>query len=763
MISSVFALKEANTIPEYLVTSKETMLEENYYMNSTLDFLLETHNELLSYRKEFYRTIIESAEENPYIIHEAFSDILSKIKMIIKKILAYIESMIKRFITQLNKFVRSDKHLSKMKSQIAKFPKDESFYITGYNFTLDDNVPVVDIVELDLSEMERIVGDDKVSPEVKLSNITQYIGKLSDERKMDDIRGQILNVDYGIPETNFNNEVFSVFRDGKSEESDITIDKEYVSNALKYFDGYSDKIKSLRRLQNNIKSKYKTLETKVEKIIGADLASDGSSKLANTIGNMDLKNSLDKLLNSEVTQIQRIANYHTQAIASKIDAYNALVMQDRNVLYKALSIVQKDINNTRTMSEATTSYDYTREASYRGYVLEKYFMDLEQRRFVEECLLLSESNIPELKTIHEALKMDKKNIFEKIKQIVKELFQKFMMKMNKFFTGNDEFLKKYKDVILTKKVEEYTLNNMPEYEAGISNIKAHKMKRIDLNSLISRSEDQIQKELLPAYNGDGEFSDFAKRYFLCNNKPNKSEVKSTELKMAEIYAFCLSAKDAVKTLEGEQKMFEQETDSIKNKVLQSMKKTETVDLIGRKYYYSTVLEGFVNEDEAKETGTGTANLKLDVPKADTNQSTSNDNLSDDVKTDDKGKDAETQKKEIQDNKEADSKKVKAAAKDYINTMSTINMAKITAFQKIYSEYMKILRHHVQLATGSMGNTGKFTEEDVKNLKEAMKEYQTAKDKSNAESKIISIYKSRGMVIDARDVQNLVANNAKALG
>lgn len=345
MISSVFALKEANTIPDYLISNKETVLEENYYTNSTLDFLLECHDELLSHRRDFYKTIVESAEENPYIINEAFSDVLSKIKEIIKKILAYIESIIKRFITQLAKFVKSDSYLNKMKNQISKFPKDEHFYVTGYKYTINDNIPIVDVVGLDLSELEDAVKGNKDAT-TKLADIAQVISKISDTRRMDEIRGEILNVDYGIPETNFNNEIFSIFRDGKSEESDIKIDKEYVNTALKYFDGYSDAIKSLKRIQNNIKSKYKTIETKIENIIGSDMTSDGGSKYANEINSgrygsnaiNDLKTSLDKLLTEQVAQVQRISNHHTQAIAAKIDAYNALAVQDKGVLYKALSI-----------------------------------------------------------------------------------------------------------------------------------------------------------------------------------------------------------------------------------------------------------------------------------------------------------------------------------------------------------------------------------------------------------------------------------------
>lgn len=780
MISSVFALKEANTIPEYLISNKETILEENYYTNSTLKFLLETHNELLSYRKDFYKTIMESGEENPYIINEAFSDILLKIKEIIKKILAYIETIINRFKTQLAKFVKSDKYLIKMKSTIAKFPNNEYFYISGYRYTLDDDIPIVDIVGLDLSEIRDII-DNKDNIDTKMSNIAGMITRLSDERRMDEIRGEILNLDYAIQDANFNNELFSIFRDHKSEESDVKIDKEYITKALKYFDGYSDQIKSLKRLQSNIKYKYKNLETQVERIISDNKLSnindiDYKRYGSNTIDDFNI--SLNRLLTDQVSYIQKISNYHLQAIASKIDAYNALVIQDRNVLYKALSIVQKDINNTRIMKESFNSYDYTRESIYKEYLLEKYFMNQEQKIFINECLVLCESNISELKTIHEDLKMNTKNMFEKIKQAVKDIFQKFLMKMNKLFFGNKEFLKKYKNIILTKKIEEYDLNDMPDYQAGINNIRTHKLKRLNLNDIISKEESKIQQELLSSYNGDGEFTEFAKRYFLCDNKPNTPTVKSSSLKMAEIYEFCVKAPDTVKILENDLKEFENEANNIQNKVLQTLKESNIIDIYGEKYYYSSILESFINEDGEKNNTAAPTNdandkaddksndkAKLDLEPSRMDKAKDNKDLDKKVKSDDKSVDADKQAKDVK-NQGVDKTKVESAVKDYINTIRTIQVtAKITAFEKIYSEYMKILRYHVQKATGSMGSTSKFTEDDVKNITNAMKEYKNAKDqnaKDTAAEKIISIYKSNNMVIDNRDVESLVNKNKDKL-
>lgn len=778
MISSVFALKEANTIPDYLIDNKETGLEENYYFNSSLDFLLECQNELLSYRRDFYKFVLETGDENPYIINEAFEDIIDKVKLIIKKILAYIESMVKRFITALNKFVSSDKYIIKMKKEISKFPKDKSFTISGYNYTINDKVPVVDIVGLDLSHIQTAINSishDNEDVDSQMSALADQLTEFVSESGLTNARNQILGVSYNIAESSFANEVFSIYRDGKSEEGNIDIYKEDVNRALADFEGYKNKIKQVNTLRSNIISKYKALESQVDNILKENF-NDKINGSTDSKVRTSLVNHLNVLISEQVAAINKISNYHVQAIAGKLDAYNALVIQDRNILYKALSTVQGDINNMRIM-ENYTSYDYTRDANYKGYLLERYYMNKEQESFVAECLALSESNIPELKVIQEDLKMNIKSKFERLKQFIKEIFQKFLMKINGFITTDKTFLTKYKDIILTKKVEEYTLNDMPDYEAGIKNIKDpnNKLKKLDIKTIIDKTEDQIRKDMLPAFSGDGDFTEFTKNYFLCNNTTGKDRnVKSTQLNMTEIYSFCIGAKDAIKVLEQDRDTFSSAAEAAKNEVMKNATKTEAVSIYGEKYYYSSVLESYINEDgETQNNGTSTANntasgdaktdTKVDFEVPNQDKTDNNKNLKDDVKSDDKGKDAEQQAKE---NKNADSKKVEETATWYLNTLKTICSAKITAFQKIYKEYMKILRYHVSKATGSLGTTSNFTDDDKKAITDAMKEYKNAKDengKTNAANKIINIYKSKNIVIDAHDVQNLVNKNANKLG
>lgn len=807
MISSVFSLKEANSIPDYLIPTSETKLEENYYFNSSLDFLLECHDELLSYRRDFYRTVLE-AGENSYIINESFEDVIQKIKDIIKKVLAYIESIFRRFVTSLNKFVSSDKYLAKMKKEIHKFPSDESFNMTGYHFTFRDHVPSTNVTGLTMdhlnSVLARVTKDGTKTPkeiEAELASLTAELVPFTGEDALETARMQILGLTRKVPESSFANEIFAVFRDGSSEEGSITIDKSEVNRALKDYDEYKEKIKQVTRLKKELDATYKRLETEVDNAIKNNI-NNSINTGANVAGSAkdSILNTLNALIAEHVNTISKISNYHLLAFSGKIDAYNAATVQDKNILYRALSVVQKDIKNMKVMEGYDyTSYDYTREGRYKDYLIERYIMNMNQQTFVEECLALSESNIPELKVIQEDLKMNAKNLFERLKELFRSLYQKFLMKMNKFIIGDKEFLTKYKDIILTKKVDEFTLNDMPDYQAGIKNIKDHKLQKIDISTIVSETEEGIRSKILPAYKGGEDFTEFAKKYFLSNNTEPK-DVKSTEIKMAEIYAFCIQAKDAIKVLESDQQTFTTAADNAKNAVINAINKvnTEAYDEFGEKFYYSTVLESYITEGKFNTSGKSTvgetiktaknqnnsqqssptitkndsngdavntdksnSNLKLD-PEKTSEEPKENKNLKDDVKSDEtQGKSDEEQAKE---NQNAESKKVEETAKWYLSALSTVCRAKITAFQKIYKEYMKILRYHVAQATGSMGTTAKFTEDDRKEIKEIIKSYRDAENdegKNNAIDRLKSVYKTRQMVIDNHDAKNIIEKNLKA--
>ena len=76
-----------------------------------------------------------------------------------------------------------------MRKEIKKFPRGETFQISGYNFTISENIPAVDIHGLDLnnlrSELNKILQDNDIE-----SVIYSLIDLESDfkESKMDEIR-----------------------------------------------------------------------------------------------------------------------------------------------------------------------------------------------------------------------------------------------------------------------------------------------------------------------------------------------------------------------------------------------------------------------------------------------------------------------------------------------------------------------------------------------------------------------------------------------
>lgn len=848
MISSVFTLKDSY-VPETLVSVKKTNLVEGYHLNSTLNFLVESHKSLLSCRQDFYRSIVESSwNDNKYTIDESFNEVIYNIKNIIRKNIDYLDVCVKRFETQLNKYIDSDKYIMKKKEQLKNFPSGASFNTSGFEFTFKDDIPSIDIVGLDLNELKdelKSISDNDIIS--KLAKLSELLTKLSDQ-KFDQVCGEILGCD-PISQVDFMNSVFTTYRDGKSEECTLCIGKEDVFNAVNNYDNYKDMIKQIKTLQNQIINKYKTLENQIDEIIKSNLYLDGNTRLNTGVDSIKsfseykskLSNALDELVVSLTNRIQKISTFHLQAFAGKLDAYNSKIIQDRSILYSALNIMNS--TNVELTDEFAidfaieeTSYDYTRDAAIYDYIVKKSELDLRQQRFVQECLVLIEGNIPELKTINEDLKMDKENIFDRIKAFIKKIFDKFLMKINKLIYNDKEFLTKYKDIITKVKIDSYQLNDMPNFEAGIKNIKNHKMQHLDIKKILPLNEEQIKQEVLPAYKGTEDYKEVAKRYFLCNNEPNRETVQSETLNMVEIYDFCVNASNALSQLKSDKDFVLKESDVIKTKVVavangqapdvskaasdaaakDTTKNNETTktnessieDLLVDTYYYSSVLETYITEDEKKyktydpkakssdnnkskkeeegsspkivsdkekENSNGSSNDqsksedKVDF-KVDSKDSEEHKNLKNDV-TQDREKDVKDADKQAEENRNAEAKKVKEVSEWYINALKDVYTCKITSFQKIYQEYMKILRYHVSHATENMdASTDKFTDNDQKEIIDAMKKWVEAdKDteknenekkaaKDSAIESIKSAYKSKNIVIDDNDANSLITKN-----
>lgn len=787
MISSIFTLKEQTTIPDSLVSIQNTTLEESYF-NSTLNFLLECQNEMLSYRQDLYKTLLE--EDNPTIVNEAFNDILNGLKAAVKKILAYIETLVKRFVTQIAKFIQSDKYILINKKNIQKFTDDDKFKITGFEYTFKENIPVIDIPGLDLSELKQeLKSIANVDITQKINKLDELNVRLNNNAVLDELRAQVLHLETPIPENSYANEAFCVYRDGESEEHTIHIKRANVLNSLNDYENYKDKIKIAERDKERIFKKYKEVQRQLDDISTSSMKSDGS-RVTIKVGDgpeqdysEEFKRKFNNAIMIQSSRIQAICNFHILAFAAKLDALNAATTQDRAILYAALSRVQSHIKNNTfvkedldltidSIKENYTSYDYTNELLYKNYVLEKHFMNLNQKRFINECLVLSESNIPVLKSIHEDLKMDQKNRFEKLKEIVKNIIEKFINKLTEFINRDKKFLENNKETILTKKVTPaYTLNNMPAYSLGIKNINEWKEPTTpQFEKLMTMTEKDIQKIFLPAYDGNGEFVDFAKKYFISNNTEAKDRTsEDEEVSMSNLYNYCVEAPDNINKAKKDKSGYDRVVNSI-SAAMKNMKVNESYSEFGMNYILSTVLEMYINEADGddKKSGVdiqgqnnnssaeskGDAKLDLNTSKEDNNKDQSNN----------ADKDPEDKEQDNKEEKSSNNKKAEETANWHIKAYQTVIGARLTAMQRIYSEYMKIIRYHVK-ALENPGDAN--SDEHSKNLKPLLKEYLDAGDdndkKKAASDKIISYFKSKmSKTIDAHDVQILVNKNLSKL-
>lgn len=756
MISSVFSLKESNMVPDYLKPNKETVLEQNYF-SSSLDYLTECNEELLLFKQSFYRTMLE--EENPYVLNEAYENVKATLKKIIKKVVAYIETLVKRFTTSIAKFISSDKYILSMEEDIKKFPSDKKFTINGYEYTFNRDIPAVDIVGLDVEEIENILKSSKNST-IIYSNLSNIFNRLTDDTTMNKIRSKILNVSYPVAETAYGNELFSIYRDNKSATDDIIIDRDTIIKSLEDYKQYKTKFKDLEDFKYKIKTKYESIEKQIDSITKKSKDINGDDKETSEA----LNNLISNTISSFINQVQRISNLHVQAIAAKMDAYVECIKQEREILFKALNHVHKDIDNTFAMGESNV--DYLRDLEYREYVVEKYFMNKNHQRFVEECLALSENNIPELKTIHEDLKMDVKNKYEKFKELIKQLFEKFRNKITSFFNKDKQFLADNKDAILNKQVPEYTLNNMPQYSLGIKNLQNSNLPVFaDIDKLVSMSEEEVKKAVLPEYDGSKEFNEFATRFFLCNNTESKDIPSSNkdEVNMQEIYNFCSSDK-ILNSIQNDITKYNNEVSRVQSKILNSVSESSVYHEGASNYLYSMVLEQFINEEDATDTKETTK------PEITPNKQQSSDQSKDGAKIDTKVDSNDDKTKEnpkttdTEEKKEAPKTNTKLAETGdwYLKYLRVAIGAKMNAYQTIYTEYMKIIRYHISVVNGEKTDGGDINKDEE--VKKSLKDYLKAdKDsKESAADKVIALFKKFGRTIDRHDVDTIANKNAAKL-
>lgn len=351
--STINGVKEA-TIFDIVAPN---VVEPSYLFEAT-QFILEMDREFASAKKELYISITES-EGNREIVHESFTEFVGKIKNIIRKFLDFIKRLFDKFITKLNGIVKSEKYLEKHKADFSKFTTDDEFDFKGYNFTIDEvplNIKIFKDFEQDVQNLrntlDSITDNDKTSImkaaddayENLMGNLDEYFWKF---------RGEVIGTNNTIEDSDYADELFKVFRNGDFTSETITADSAYIIKALNRTMSFDKTTKSVERDKKNLEKDYSALEKAVEKFskmkfddstknykATLNYGDDSSTPTTREISS-EAKTKIDLFVSKKAEQIQKCANIHTMAFAAKLDALKEEYRQNKAVLYKALSKIQK--------------------------------------------------------------------------------------------------------------------------------------------------------------------------------------------------------------------------------------------------------------------------------------------------------------------------------------------------------------------------------------------------------------------------------------
>ena len=331
-------------------------IEESYFIES-IDFLNETNNELYKYKKELYVSLSEA--DNEYVILESFSDFFTKVKDVIDKFLKFIKTIFDKFIVHINAAIANDKFISQNKKELKKFTDSDNFTFDGYDFTFMPNIPLPDAA---LEFNEDLFCDiySKIGYNLSADGMKTVISNISSDldNKYDEFRAKVIGKPGVIYESEYDSELFKIYRCDRIDSTEIFVDKTYVNNCVKSYEQYAKLKSQLNNELSALKKSYKQIKDQVSNITknnGSLSALDLTNKLPEESREKVLKNistdnngfvtgdlmcQLDLYVKAKTDEIIKYTNIHTMAYSAKLDALKASYIQDKLVLYKSISEIK---------------------------------------------------------------------------------------------------------------------------------------------------------------------------------------------------------------------------------------------------------------------------------------------------------------------------------------------------------------------------------------------------------------------------------------
>lgn len=364
ILNPIGLMQESTTLSSVAPINEQSLKETSHsFFIETLKFLSEMNVDFYEANRSFYLTLNESANSADItVVHESFGDFFSKIKEIIDKFLAFLKSLLDRFITLMNQLIGRDKHIINHKKDFDNFSKIHEFSIDGFNYTIMDDIPVVEALAAfeDKFIFEFRDGDNAVTFSSQknadvVSKLKALTTAMADELISGDwydkFRSRVIGDDNGsIHKDDFADKLFATFRNNESIAEEITIDHSEVKAALRRFETAKSDLDKAKKTKARIESDYNSIKRRVEKMVV--VSRNGSTNIAKFDDELNTGNfrantkdeiiAMDNFVKAKVNQIQEMSNIHALAFAAKLDAMRDSYRQDKTVLFKALSRVQSN-------------------------------------------------------------------------------------------------------------------------------------------------------------------------------------------------------------------------------------------------------------------------------------------------------------------------------------------------------------------------------------------------------------------------------------
>ncbi|MGL5330982.1 MAG: hypothetical protein ACRDD7_17095, partial [Peptostreptococcaceae bacterium] len=172
--------------------------------------------------------------------------------------------------------------------------------------------------------------------------------------RYDCYRQDVIRADSPIQKDYYTTELFRVYRSGEDKKENISINQTRVYESLNRLENYKQSQSSVKVTKERIEREYNSIKKSLEnmiyrnkdldagKLLGIEIKGEYDGAGTGTLQvNAEIMAKIDLFIKTKVTEITELSSIHAMAFSYKLDAIKDCYKQDRQVLYKALSEIQK--------------------------------------------------------------------------------------------------------------------------------------------------------------------------------------------------------------------------------------------------------------------------------------------------------------------------------------------------------------------------------------------------------------------------------------